>query len=396
MRKRVLVNGISFNLGGSITVIRHLLDALLNQDQEYEYHLLVPGSISSVFSGFDQSRIRLIPFSAFSKETLWVERLLSEQVFSPIRLCFKKYDLVFSMGGVAILASPIPQVLMYQNMAPFEPKVVASAPHNKRLRLWLLKQIGIVSGRLSQKIIFLSRYAQRSIVPLLKNKANDSYCIYLGHDPLFSPLAANNPKARQMLQSLGIKPPYLLCVSHFYHYKNLKQLVIAFAKALPHIPQNIQLAMVGAEHEKDYAQEVRKAVSEWGIWNRVVFTGAVPYEKMPGIYANALAFFFPSTVETFPNILLEAMASGAPAFASGLGPIPEIARSGVFYFDPNDVDEMARVIRLAVENEGLRQTLRKEGIKRARQFSWKRMAQEVLSVFDETLKVSPLKRTTKG
>jgi glycosyltransferase involved in cell wall biosynthesis len=310
-------------------------------------------------------------------------RLVWEQLEVPARSLLERADLVFSPGGLAVFGSPRPQVLMYQNMAPFEPLVVARAPAHEQRRFFLLRELGVLSGRVARKLVFISRYAQRSILPRIGGRALDSRCVYLGRDPAFRPEAAEGPRADALAARLGLPARYLLSVSQFYFYKNFVELVEGFARALPSIPGDVALVIAGAEHEADYAEAVRARIAAHRLEGRVRLLGAVPYEELPALYARALAFVFPSTVENFPNILVEGLASGAPTFASKLGPMPEIAADAASYFDPYDPDDIARSLERAVQDAALRATLRARGLGRVERYAWGATARQLLEVFEE-------------
>jgi glycosyltransferase involved in cell wall biosynthesis len=115
----------------------------------------------------------------------------------------------------------------------------------------------------------------------------------------------------------------------------------------------------------------------------VQLVGAVPHEDLPGLYARAQAFVFPSSVENFPNILVEGLSSGVPTFASRLGPMPEIAGDAASYFDPYDPDDIARALVRAVLDDELRRTLRSRALARVGRFAWPSTARELLGVFEE-------------
>jgi glycosyltransferase involved in cell wall biosynthesis len=51
----------------------------------------------------------------------------------------------------------------------------------------------------------------------------------------------------------------------------------------------------------------------------VTFTGYLTGEPLCRIYASADVFVFPSTTDTFGNVVLEAQASGLPVIVSDLG-----------------------------------------------------------------------------
>ncbi len=56
-----------------------------------------------------------------------------------------------------------------------------------------------------------------------------------------------------------------------------------------------------------YREEMQKLLPE------AVFTGYLEGEELAKAYASADVFVFPSTTDTFGNVVLEAQASGLPA-----------------------------------------------------------------------------------
>ena len=59
-----------------------------------------------------------------------------------------------------------------------------------------------------------------------------------------------------------------------------------------------------------------------------VFTGALVGEELAALYASADVFCFPSTTDTFGQVLLEAGASGLPVVAAAAGGALELVHAG--------------------------------------------------------------------
>lgn len=377
---RVLINAISARLGGGITVLRNLLPALVEVDGGKNEYLVIAHEDSAPAMDPRHPRVH---FEVARKDDSLSSRLVWEQLELPLRSLVGRADVIFSPGGIAILAEPRHQVLLYQNMAPFEPRVVARVPDHERRRFFLLRELGALSGRLARRLVFISRYAQRSILPVIGGRALDSRCIYLGRDTSFRPEAGEGPAADALLARLGLSSRYLLSVSQFYFYKNLVELVEGFARARSELPDDVQLVLAGAQHDEAYTAAVRDAVRRLGLEERVRLVGSVPYAELPALYARALAFVFPSTVENFPNILIEGLGSGAPTFASKLGPMPEIAGDSADYFDPYDVEDIRRMLVRAANDRSLRERLRARGVERVQRYEWTDTARGLLEVFQE-------------
>jgi glycosyltransferase involved in cell wall biosynthesis len=167
--------------------------------------------------------------------------------------------------------------------------------------------------------VFISDHARNAICAQAQIPLDRTTRIYLGRDPTFTPEAEARSDA--VLSRFGLARPYVLSVSHFYHYKNFVELVEGFAIARRRLPSGMRLAIAGAEHERAYAAEVRAAIARAGLASHVTLLGAVPGADLPPLYAAASAFVFPSTCESFPNILVEGMASGALTLVSNRQPM---------------------------------------------------------------------------
>jgi len=377
----IFINATSARLGGGLTVIRNLLPAMAAEDRGENRYTVV--ARDDVWEHLDPGhpRVRFVTSEMGGRSAM--TRFLWEQVELPLRVGLRGADVLLSPANLAVLASPVPQVMIFQNMAPFDPDVVSRMRPSKRRRLILLRRLGIASASRVERVVFISDYAQRVIGAELAIDPARTRCIHLGRDVAFCPAAA--AKAGPLLDELGIKGRYLLSVSQFYGYKNFVELVVGFSRARGSLPDDVTLCIAGAEHEADYAARVRRIIKREGLESRVRLLGHVPYDKLPPLYARASLFLFPSACENFPNILVEGMASGVPTLASRLGPMPEIAGDGAVYFDPFEPDEIAEVIVRYWQDESARAALRDRGIRRSERYSWNETARQLLEVLRDAV-----------
>jgi glycosyltransferase involved in cell wall biosynthesis len=378
---KILINATSTRLGGGITVIRNLLPAFAAQDGgRNEYMVFCRDDVrSQLDTGAPRvqfARSRLDGRTALT-------RLLWEQVELSARAAFTSADVVFSPANVAMLGCPRPQVLMFQNAAPFDADVVERSTRPRRARFYLLRQLGRMSARVSKKVIFISDFQQDLILPTLGISREKACRIYLGRDFSFGPSAHAGTDA--VAGRLGIRGPYLLSVSQFYGYKNFVELVVGFARARRSLPDDVQLVIAGTEHEKDYSELVRRTIVREGVSSRVRLVGHVPYTDLPALYAGAELFIFPSTCESFPNIFLEAMASGTPTLASNRASMRELGGDGALYFDPFEPDQIAMHIVQLWHDKDARKGLRERGLAACLRYDWRETARQTLRVFEEAV-----------
>jgi phosphatidylinositol alpha-1,6-mannosyltransferase len=88
-----------------------------------------------------------------------------------------------------------------------------------------------------------------------------------------------------------------------------------------------------------------------GVADHVVFTGMVPEERKADYFRLADVYVMPSHGEGFGTVLLEAMACGVPAIASGRDGGREAVRDGLLgdVVDPESPDEIERAIFAALD-----------------------------------------------
>lgn len=175
---------------------------------------------------------------------------------------------------------------------------------------------------------------------------------------------------------------FIMYVGRPTPHKNLWRLVEAFRVLRASYPS---LTLVLAGKKDAMYTLIESRVKKEGI-KGVVFTGFVTDNNLRWLYENCQAYVFPSLSEGFGLPALEAMMHGAPVVSSNATCLPEVCGDAAHYFDPKNVQDMAKKIAEVIDNKALRQALIKKGHEQAGTYSWKRMAQQTLEVFNRALK----------
>src|SRR5204862_1860658 len=99
-----------------------------------------------------------------------------------------------------------------------------------------------------------------------------------------------------------------------------------------------------------YAREFSESLPE------ARFTGYLKGKELAAAYASADIFVFPSTTDTFGNVIIEAQASGIPVIVSDSGGPKELVddnRNGLIT-KSHDVEDLTRAIRELVADPNKR------------------------------------------
>jgi glycosyltransferase involved in cell wall biosynthesis len=166
-------------------------------------------------------------------------------------------------------------------------------------------------------------------------------------------------------------------VGNVYPHKNPERLVLAFQKIRKSDP-NVRLVFVGAE-DYFYAR-LKKLVAGKKIKN-IVFAGFAPDHDLDVLFHNALAYVRPSLYEGFELPPLEAMAKGVPVLSSSHECALEILGDSACYFDGENVEDIARVMKLISYDEELRNSLVERGYAQVKKYSWKSMAIKTMEIY---------------
>jgi glycosyltransferase involved in cell wall biosynthesis len=126
--------------------------------------------------------------------------------------------------------------------------------------------------------------------------------------------------------------------------------------------------------------DVQALVEGLELQKEVVLLDYMPQEDLPALYSAATLFVYPSYYEGFGLPVLEAMSQAVPTITAKMSSLPEVGADCVLYCNPNDVDELARVMKKVLTNEHMRSTLSRKGKERSEIFSWNRFVEKFLNI----------------
>lgn len=236
--------------------------------------------------------------------------------------------------------------------------------------------------RFATSLLAVSKFTASDLVRRLGAERSKITVVHEGVDAKRFSKKYSDKLTRSVLIKYGITKPFVLFVGVVQPRKNLVRLVEAFSIAAG--DGKTQL-VIGGKLGWIY-DEIIKAPRKLGIEERVNFIGFIKDEDLPLIMQEAEVYIQPSLTEGFGLPVLEAMAAGTPVVAAKSGALPEVVGKAGLLVNPRSVADMARALRIILEEKDLREGLIEKGFKKAREFSWEKAAKETLTVLIKAAK----------
>ncbi len=174
----------------------------------------------------------------------------------------------------------------------------------------------------------------------------------------FSPAASGN----NMRKAFGIGSDEIVIgiASRFNKGKGHEIFLASAARLLKDVPdgrRKLRFLIAGGavfEEDKDREKYVKSLAGEYGISDRVIFTGII--KDMPDIYAAIDIFVLASLAEPCGRVVSEAMACGKPVIGTDSGGTPEMITDGVtgLLVMPGNADAIADALAILIGDKDKR------------------------------------------
>jgi glycosyltransferase involved in cell wall biosynthesis len=243
-------------------------------------------------------------------------------------------------------------------------------------------------SKFSRLLIEATKRAARVITPsnytaqqLCRNVDVDPEKIRVVPEGVDLPERLLPPEARRRAREerVGSGNELVLVVGVIQNRKN----TLGALRVLARLPERYRMVLAGGDGHGSEA--VHEFIARSGFVNRLTVLGHVEPATLSVLYQAATVLLFPSFEEGFGLPVLEAMAHGLPAVASGAASLPEVGGEAALYADPNDEAQFAAQVLRAAEDNDLREHMIASGRARAREFSWRKAAEQTLQIYNEVL-----------
>jgi glycosyltransferase involved in cell wall biosynthesis len=176
---------------------------------------------------------------------------------------------------------------------------------------------------------------------------------------------------------------YLLFASKLYPFKRAPLLLDAFRIwRRRHGRNDIRLVLCGEELDSPETTEIRAKITALGLTSEVYLAGVVDRPLLRTLYRHAGVFVLPTVLETFGFPYVEAMASGIPLVCADIDIARELCGDAAYYFRADDTEDLVAAMEHAMTDPERARKLA-GGFDRAREFSWRKEAQNTLECLRE-------------
>jgi glycosyltransferase involved in cell wall biosynthesis len=174
-------------------------------------------------------------------------------------------------------------------------------------------------------------------------------------------------------------PIYVLYAGRITHEKGADLLVEAFEAAKARDPR-LHLVLAGGGPEQEWVRE--------RVGADATFLGWLEGAELARVYASADVFMFPSSTDTFGQVILEAQASGLPVLAVAAGgPLTLVQDRVSGLLRAADPIQLADGLLELAASPLLRERLAKSGLNAARERTWARALERLASGYRRALDV---------
>lgn len=287
-------------------------------------------------------------------------------------------DLLHCTSNTAPLWCGIPLVLTLHDIIFLEPRDKSN--HNVYQNLgWLYRRLVVprILGK-CRRIITVSDFERNNIISRLGTDPAQIVRIYNGYNEWFRPV---EPAPLPLLSEAG--SGYFFFLGNTDPKKNTERTLVAYSKYLRQSAVGRKLLM--ADLDRDYLDGIIRRNGIENIRESIVMPGYIVNSQLPQVYANAFAFLYTSLRESFGIPLLEAMACGTPVITSNTSSMPEIGGSDAALVEPADSDAIADMMLRLERDAAFYSRQRAVGLERAKHFSWRTTAEQLLSLYTEVL-----------
>jgi glycosyltransferase involved in cell wall biosynthesis len=365
--------------------LRKLNEAVIRKQESGKYNFILyleeglPGDFK-----LPDNFIKKVFLPAWKRDDL-IRKIWWEKCLLPKRAQKDGCDVFISMYQCpTVMPKSVKHLMIVHDIIP---KLFPEYLNNSRKKYyWKLTEKAMKNA---ERIVTVSKRTEKDIIQHLgisPMKMTDSY---IDVDEIYKNEVSND-KNKKVLRKYKLKPGYILAGGGYEVRKNVEGVIQAYKllldknknqKFIHEIPKLVIYGKLLPELAP-LATDAEKLVKELNLTKQVKLLDLVPQNNMPTIFSNAMMFVYPSHYEGFGMPPLEAMNMGTPTIVSKKSSLPEVGGDAVLYCNPDEISDIAMVMKNVMLNKDLRETLSRRAREKAKQFSWNKFTDKILNIIE--------------
>ena len=212
-----------------------------------------------------------------------------------------------------------------------------------------------------------------------KPYVRDIRILPLGYDNRYYNSQLSTDKLKKVLEKYNIfNKKYFFSISSMNPRKNFSHIVKSYIKFIEKYNiDNILLVLSGPVGWGD----LWKGIDLNKYKDKIIFTGFVPEDDLPYLYAGAIASIYMSLYEGFGLPPLESLACGTPVIVSNCGSIPEVVGDAGILLPPSDEILLIETYYNFLINKEIRKNILQLARPVLEKYTWNNFRKEILKVF---------------
>ncbi|MBN1679298.1 MAG: glycosyltransferase family 4 protein [Anaerolineae bacterium] len=361
---------------GSGQYVRHLLTALHTLNPDLRLSLVVPDHMRTL--DHLPPAVDVLPIKTRFGGHLG--KVWFEQRAFPRAVARLKADIAHVPYWGPPLRVGVPLVVSVLDVIPLVVPAYRAGLTNR-----LYTSLVTAAARGATHILTISEASKHDIVRLIGVPPERVSVTYLAADRVFQPDddREHDAAVRERYGLVDVDD-FVLYLGSYAVHKNVRLLLAAYTYVTQSMGPDVPLVLAGhtpAEWGTPRFPDLPATIDELGLGDVVRWIGPVDEADKPALYRLASVFVFPSRYEGFGLGPLEAMACGTPVVACDVSSLPEVTGDAAFLVDPDDSKALGGAILSLLVQPEFAATMRDHGLARAREFSWRRTAEDTLDVY---------------
>lgn len=374
-RLRLMVLAHANRSAGSRSVAINLLRVLATKRDDLELTAVVP-------VGYDYETIS----DVLSTQAIWFDqkgsyarRFFFDHVVLPRHVRSVDPDVILALGSIGLQNSDVPQAILVQ-----DPHFVYTSCHYGPMTL--AQRLRYVVQRQQIKHCLKRAAIVYCQTPTMLKRVSETFQIEGPRKLLTKSISADVLEGREAMAlpsefAACANSFRLICLTRYNPHKNLEGIVEVFRQFAHELADVVVFLTISPEQHPG-ARRLLRYIDQCGLSRQIVNIGPIEQKRIAAYFANCHALLFPTLMESFSAVYLEAMAFDLPILTSDLDFAHEACGRAALYCDPWSADSIMKAVVSVRDDTHLRQGLIEAGQARLKDVytrTWEDIAFAVVS-----------------